>query len=291
MKSLLSALLIFGLAFSIFATDAKKLPLPIISPEADSATWKEFLRLGGGYYPIPEDLKGLIKATMVYAKFEPENWHKRPGYSNDENQQIEIQMLKKRKWQQDFPAPTSFLAEEMNAIAIAILKHSLAILDVDEELWGDATKGLTDDNGSSSFKIARYNPERRAVGIDWHKDVRWMTVLYAPQEGLLAKINGQQVKLPPKAGYFLVNVGVFFEAFINNSDLVNGLEHKVSEVKEWRHVCGVFVRGRSQNKSFAEFNNGDLIWKPGAEINSRCIAYPPGHFVSPAHLIGVTPES
>jgi len=63
--------------------------------------------------------------------------------------------------------------------------------------------------------------------------------LFINQEGLQGRVNEEIFAVDPKDGYFLINLGVFFEAFIKDPHKLYAFEHQVEQVKKGRVSFGV----------------------------------------------------
>jgi isopenicillin N synthase-like dioxygenase len=156
-------------------------------------------------------------------------------------------------------------------IAVKIL-HAF---DIDEAVIKTATGGLSENAGKISLKVAHYDESKDGLGIQWHKDLRWVTVLYAFDEGLEAKIGNQPINAAPKDGYFFVNLGVFFEAFINDINKLNALVHQVRHVEKSRSSFIVLCEGNYKEKGFYELINSTLHFEPDTDkIRARLIKDP-----------------
>ena len=239
--------------------------LPVLSESMDKKDWQHFAQVGCGYYPIPEELKSYLASTVDLARSLNASCMNQPGYVCQANQQAELLLLEKEDWNH-YPPKTVALAEGMHEIAVSVLLHVLHALDIPPELYYTITGGLTDFEGINFFKIARYDATKNFPGFPWHKDVRWITVLFINQEGLQGKVKGQVIDVHPREGYFIINLGVFFEAFINDPDTLKAFEHHVQQVYTDRVSFGIFCSGDYPSQGFYQLNGDDVCWKHRQEL-------------------------
>jgi isopenicillin N synthase-like dioxygenase len=151
------------------------------------------------------------------------------------------------------------------------VRNVLKALGVNEHLYSQATGGLSDTNGKVSLKACHYDPRKQTPGIAWHKDIRWITVLYINQEGLEASVDKQVVNVDPKQGYFVVNLGVYFEAFIDNAYKVVALPHQVRQMNNDRISFGVFCEGDYPQKGIYQLSGGQLLFVSPEKLNDYLI--------------------
>jgi isopenicillin N synthase-like dioxygenase len=250
--------------FSLQAMESEH-KLPILSESMSPKDWKNFAKIGGGYYPIPEGLKQYLKTTLNLANSLNASYKGKPGYSCEEKQQVEILYFEKKDWE-NYPEDTRALAQGMSEIAVIILLNLLQALGINTDLYTQITGGLSDCKGQNFFKVAHYDSTKNYPGIPWHKDIRWITVLFINQEGLQGNINGKIVDIRPLEGYFFVNLGVFFEAFINDHEKLNALVHQVQQVSKDRVSFGLFSQGDYPEKGFYQLNGDAIAWKDPEEM-------------------------
>jgi isopenicillin N synthase-like dioxygenase len=265
-------LFLFGVSCCLMAMDSHNDPvsLPILSKSMTIEDWKNFAKVGGGYYPIPEELRKYFPKTLDLAQSLNASWKDQPGYFSEGKQQIEFLYWEKRDWD-NYPPETKALAQGMNEVAVFILLNVLRALEIDPDLYPKVTGGLSALEGKSFFKIAHYDSVKNYPGIPWHKDIRWITVLFINQEGLQGNIDSIIFDVKPLEGYFVVNLGVFFEAFINNREKLNALVHQVTQVKNERVSFGVFCEGDYADKGFYQLNGLYLRWGNEQEMKTYLI--------------------
>jgi len=262
MRSSNYLLFIFSLlSFNLMAMDS----LPFLSESMDKKDWRNFAKVGCGYYPIPEELKKYLASTVDLASTLNASWKDQYGYSCEAKQQVEILFLEKKDWN-NYPQETLILAQGMNEIAVSVLLNVLQALEINPELYPKITGGLSNLEGKNFFKIAHYDATKDLPGIPWHKDIRWITVLFINQEGLQGKVDGKIIDVNPLEGYFVINLGVFFEAFINNPEILTAFEHQVVQVNKDRVSFGIFCSGNYPEEGFYQLNGQDLFWKNPKEM-------------------------
>ncbi|HXW53769.1 MAG TPA: 2OG-Fe(II) oxygenase family protein [Myxococcota bacterium] len=264
MKQVIVLALIWSMVGAVFASDVSKEAFgqfKVLSVISSKEEWKEFAKSGGGYFVIPSDLTKYLAGTLQEARsLGDHNADKKEGYFEEEKQQHKLQILEKKDWSKFSQKETKTLAQGMNDVAVFILRKTLEALDVPEALWSKATGGLSDSKGLNHFKLVYYDPDKRAPGISWHKDFRWVTVFYFDQPGLQGKIGDEVINVAPKEGHFFVNLGTFFEAFIDNPEILNALTHQVVEqVSAPRVAAGIFCRGAYPNKIYYRLVDNKLV--------------------------------
>src|SRR5262249_28091607 len=125
-------------------------------------------------------------------------FHQRPW-------QAESLFLEDRDWKQYLPAESSQLAEMMHHLSIQILKTALSNCEIDEKEWSQGTGGLTENKGWVHFCFNHYRPEVTGEGMEQHRDMGNVTVLYIEQEGLEMQKENQWIDVPAKPNHFVVN--------------------------------------------------------------------------------------
>lgn len=271
------------LVFSVFSFELMAV-FPVLSESMDRMAWRNFAKVGCGYYPIPEELKKYLDSTVDLASSLNASCKDRYGYSSEAKQQVEILFLEKKDWNH-YPQETSALAQGMNEIAVSVLLNVLQALEIEPELYSKITGGLSDLKGKNFFKIAHYDATKDLPGIPWHKDIRWVTVLFINQEGLQGKVDGKVIDVNPREGYFVVNLGVFFEALINDREILNALEHQVKQVSKDRVSFGIFCNGSYPEEGFYQLNGQDLCWKKPEEMKNFLIEDKSQSFTIAPHKI------
>lgn len=169
---------------------------------------------------------------------------------------------------------------------MSILVNILEALGVDKNLFSQITGGLSDAKGKHFLKVAYYDAAKPCPGLPWHKDIRWVTVLFINQEGLEGKIGNEVVPVNPLEGHFVINLGVFFEAFINDKEKLNAFIHQVKQqVKKDRVSFGVFAEGNYPTKGFYQQFNETVVWKSTEEMKAFLLEDKQQTFSSGPHQI------
>jgi isopenicillin N synthase-like dioxygenase len=264
-----------------------KIPsIPILSENMSEEGLRNFAQFGGGYYPIPDNLKILISSTLNEVYSFNEKFKDKAVYAREEKQQIEYVFFEQKDWENHLNEATKNLAEGMNKIAVSILREVLKALHVRSEVFSEATGGLSDFKGKISFKIAHYDHNKKDLpGISWHKDLRWITVLFINEDGLQGRVFGKIIDIKPKDGYFFVNLGVFFEAFINDPNKLTALIHQVKEVNKERISFGVFCNGDYGRLGFFQLKGDSLDFRKKEEMDNFLIKDDDGIFSTNNHKI------
>jgi hypothetical protein len=239
--------------------------IPSLNSDSTEDEWKACAHIGGCYYPIPDAIKSYIPKTLELAYSLPQQQGSL-GYSREEKQQIEILCLEKYTWHH-FNNETQILAKGMAEIGRSIVLNILRSLNIDPSLYKEATGGLSHNEGKIHFKLAHYDAAKNYPGLPWHKDIRWVTVLYINQNGLQGKHNEHVFDISPREGYFVINLGVFFEAFINDTNKLNALIHQVRQVTEDRVSFGAFCEGNYDKKGFWQLDKQGIVWKEPEFMN------------------------
>lgn len=258
--------------------------LPIISDLMPTEAWLHFAKVGAAYYPIPEELKAYLAQAVMQANSLNSSCEGQYGYACEPQQQVEILMLEEKDWGR-FSPEIQALAQGMSEIGKKLVVNLLQALDVDPELHEIITGGLSKSCGRNFFKMAHYDAKKSYPGIDWHKDIRWITVLYINQAGLQAKINGKIINIDPLEGHFVINLGVFFEAFINNPQLLTALEHQVLQVQHDRIAFGVFCNGAYAEKGFYQLNRPEILWRSPEYLRPFLVEAKDQTFSIPGHRV------
>lgn len=154
-----------------------------------------------------------------------------------------------------FPQQLRTMCDEMDALALFVLRLTLRALSVPEALWSCLTSGAIEGRGAHWFACSHYRVERDQLGCAPHKDTGFVTILYIDQEGLEAEVEGDWLSIDPAPGYFVVNYGGAFEL------LTSGLPRPVRAIHHRVRKCCPQPAGEDRF-SFAAFANppatGDL---------------------------------
>lgn len=234
--------------------------LPVLTESMSDEEWLEFARIGGGYYPIPEYLKEYIPETLKLA-FEMEDLREHAHYIYDKKNEYEYLYSNENYWTLH-PQCAQKLAKGMKEVAVLILNNVLRATKIDKRLYSQITGGLSDNKGDCFLKIMHYNVDKPNAGLSWHKDTRWITVLIFTSKGLEAQIDNKTISVLPRPGFFFINLGIWFEAFINDTNLVKAIVHQVRDVEENRATIGVFCEGLYPDSGFYQRDHEGMKFLP-----------------------------
>ncbi len=147
-----------------------------------------------------------------------------------------------------FPADANELANEMNKIAILILRNVLQRIGIPEQDWDVITGGCLENKGTHWFACSHYRPEVNKQGCPTHQDTGFVTVLYIDQPGLEAMIDQRWEKIDPVPSYFVINFGRSFEILTEKMlQPVKSISHRVVKTE--------MIPGQQDRISFAAFTN------------------------------------
>lgn len=276
-------LILSSTAWTAQAQDSTQI-LPFITESMSLSEWRHFARIGCGYYPIPEHLISLLPKTIQLAQSLNPSYEGKPGYSAEQKQQIETLFLEKKDWGH-YPRETAQLAEHMATIGHSIVRNVLNALDVDSALHEKITGGLSNGHGKNFFKVARYDASKKLPGFLWHKDIRFVTVLFINQEGLQGKIHDSIFDIKPLDGYFVINLGAFFEALFHDKTKLSAFVHHVQQVTKDRVSFGAFCEGDFPKKGFYQLHDKEITWMQPDEIKAFLLEDKDKAFSTSAHTI------
>lgn len=221
----------------------------------------EACRRGFFYLEVPADCKPLIGKTVEFAH----NFYKDPAITSlqlpghcgfhKRPWQAESLFLEDCDWKQYLPQEASELAKKMHALSIQILKSVLQTYGIPEQEWSKGTGGLTDDKGWIHFCFNHYRPEIEGEGMEQHKDMGHVAVLYIDQEGLEVCENGKWMDLPHKANHFVINLGRALELCVGKELAVL---HRVRHVSD-RISFGSFTDNHPSSSLMGRTPAGELI--------------------------------
>lgn len=259
-----------------------KLTLDEMRQKDSSFQWKfgQALKDGFFYVQIPEKCAMKISEAVRFAANirndeslkRKDLGNPRLGYQERHGTQAVAFSAMKHQWQQVFPSKVAEVAEEMNAIALQILKEALQQLSVPEEMWSLATGELTAGKGENVFSCNHYMPGEQKIGLFPHKDMGWITVLFVNKVGLQTSLDGKKwIDIPPKDGYFVVNFGRAFELLINSTDKLRASLHRVERLEKKRMVFGVFINHNTGTSIYELNEDGALVLKQSyEEYSNQC---------------------
>lgn len=260
---------IFFLQLSSFAMNAddELQKLPILHEGMTKEEWQAFARIGGGYYPIPEHLKRYLSAMIQFAN-RVSSMKNDIAYHCDDKHQIEYLYFEEKDWHK-CTTEIRALSLGMREISISILISLLDVFDVERGLQSIITGGLSDNFGRHFLKVVHYDANKNFPGLPWHKDIRWITTLFINQPGLMGMVNGKEVPIMPLEGYFFIHLGVFFEAFINDTTQLNAFIHEVPQLRDIDRISfGVFTEGNYPVKGFYQKSEIGYVWKNADDMKA-----------------------
>lgn len=169
-----------------------------------------------------------IDTFRGYKVYREDTLDKHEGYYCRDVDQTEQFFLEQRFWQQIYPADLVLLAQKLKSLSIFILKDILIALSIPKEFWDQGTGECTSGQGMYHLTFNHFRPEKKARGLNTHKDSGWITVLRSLDPGLEVFINKKWVSVTPKPGYFIINFGCAFEIFTQKTTLpVSAVIHRV----------------------------------------------------------------
>lgn len=252
----------------------------IINKEFHDGRFGKALQDGFFYVEIPESIRPKIESVKQFANHIRENevlktaqLGPRLGYQERQGPQTAAFSAMNHQWQQVFPEHVVDVAEEMNHIALEILKAALGYLTVPETVWSEATGQLTEGKGSNVFTFNHYEPGNQKIGLIPHKDMGWITVLCLDKMGLQTSVDGKQWEnIPPKEGYCVINFGRAFEILINATDKLRASMHRV-EITEPRVSFGLFIN-HTEGSSMYQIDDKQNLVKSGTyeQYLEKCFA-------------------
>jgi hypothetical protein len=169
-------------------------------------------------------------------------------YFDREHFQTEHILTNREAREKFFPTDMNYLANQMNDLAILILKDCLRKINIPENDWNKVTGNCVENNGTHWFACSHYRSEINKQGCPTHQDTGFVTVLYIDQPGLEALINQRWEKIDPVPGYFIVNFGRSFEILTEKMPIpVKSIYHRVTKTEK--------VIGQEDRVSMAAFTN------------------------------------
>jgi isopenicillin N synthase-like dioxygenase len=254
-----------------------------LSYEIVSLTQEDLLRRGSAltekmsralhegifYVEIPEELKTHVNAGKIFAenlrerKEELSTFNTEPymGYQERYGTQAVAFVTKQAVWKKAFSDELHLLASRMNEISLQILKEALTHLAIPNEMWNQATGGLTQGQGTIILTMNNYQPGPESKGLPAHADVGWITLLFINQAGLRAFIEGQWREIAPKEGFFVGNFGRAFELLVNDPKKLPACIHEVDKLFQKRISFGLFLNHQEGTHMCQLGSDGKLFQK------------------------------
>ena len=185
-----------------------------------------------------------------YKMYTPDILAKHEGYYCRDVDQTEQFFLEERFWQKIYPQELIILANTLKTLSIVVLKNILTELSIPHQIWNKGTGGCTTGQGMYHLTFNHFRPEKKARGLNTHKDSGWVTILRSIYPGLEVFINGTWVPVTPKPGYFIINFGCAFEIFTRKTfQPVTAVTHRVIQQEK---------NGQEDRFSYALFADSSL---------------------------------
>jgi len=184
---------------------------------------QEFYRPSGGTDTPFDRFRG-------FTSLNEDRLGKHQGYFCRDQDQTEQFFLESASWPTVYPVELAEQAEAMRSLAVEVLRAVLVHLDVPEYLWDTATGHSLSGRGTYTLTFNHFRPEKRARGLNVHKDSGWVTVLRSVEPGLEAYCGGLWKPVDPVEGMFIVNFGCAMEILTRRTRRpVAAVPHRVRE--------------------------------------------------------------
>jgi len=188
------------------------------------------------------------------------------GYFNNNGvNQIEYLAIEKNNLiKSNLPLEVVKSFEQMNDLAVGVLKNVLRKVGIAECDWDKMTGGVTSNNGHHLFQINHHRKEHEnsTIGNNWHRDFGLVSVLRTTDPGLIALIDDKLFAINPEEGYFIVNFGRAFEILTEKlSKPVNACAHCVIKIKyltvdQQDRVSYIIFTNCNMNGGIYRYDNG-----------------------------------
>ena len=213
------------------------------------------------YVEMPKKIKNLIPAAVDFANtfYHDETLKKLnlpgfgfSGYHDLEHTQVEYFTAEREFWNITYPKAIQKLAKYTNDLSLHILRTvvPLVIPQLSPNQLNHATGDLLNGGGLYHLSFNHYQPAKKEIGLNSHRDFGYVTLLFINKKGLYAKINDKWKRIEPKPGYFVINFGRVFEILVNDPNKLNAAWHFVETIKEETH--------NGDRISFGLFSDNDL---------------------------------
>lgn len=223
-------------------------------------------QLGFFYLEIPADCKPLIPEAVKFSnsfyKDEKIRQLQLPDFCgyHDRPWQAESLFLDPKDWKAHLPPDVDQLAKRMHELSLQIFKTILRLIEIPEKDWAEGSGGLTEGRGWIHFCVNHYRAEKDGIGMEEHKDMGQVTVLYMHQEGLEMKHQGEWIDVSPVENHFIINFGNAFETFVNRKEQLIAALHQVRHVAD-RISFGIFSENNPDAYLCERSSTGELIRK------------------------------
>lgn len=187
-------------------------------------------RFAHEFYRAQYGTESPIDQFRGFTSLDEDQLGKRQGYFRRDQDQTEQFFLESASWSTIFPTELAEQAEAMRSLAVEILRAVLVHLDVPDYLWDKATGYSVSGQGTYTLTFNHFRPEKRARGLNVHKDSGWVTVLRSVDPGLEAYRDGIWHPVNPIEGMFIVNFGCAMEILTRRTRRpVAAVPHRVRE--------------------------------------------------------------
>lgn len=152
-------------------------------------------------------------------------------YYDRGNVQVEHIMLDKVQRDKYCPSSIGQLGDEMNQLAIAVIKEIFRKLGINEKNWEQLTGGAISNKGKHWLIFSHYRSEIDKPGFTAHQDTGFVTILYIEDPGLEAFIENRWYAINPEPGYFIINFGCAMEIITQYLPIsIKSVLHRVRKI-------------------------------------------------------------
>jgi hypothetical protein len=191
--------------------------------------------LGIFYLEIPNSLDIERARSFGQTLLEPDSpFRKIPQYGDlegfialENNQQTKL-ALRRRHWDQHYPAEIVEFGRELDAIGVAIIRDVLSHSGIPESCWAEATGGYAVGEGTAFLNFVHYDTRTHNEGLRPHTDYGFVTILDATKPGLQVELDGAFWDVPVRPGYLAIHFGEalnYITAYANRG--VGAVRHRV----------------------------------------------------------------
>ena len=216
------------------------LPIATISGEqrlvfASASDFDHAWDVGIFYLRIPENLdlddarqfgRELISLDSAYRQIV--QYGKLEGFIALENNQQTKLALRRKRWDQHYPADVAAFGRQLDTIGIAIIREVFNQSGIPETLWDRASGGYTSGGGDAFLNFVHYDTRNPDWGLRPHTDYGFITILDASAPGLQIEIDGQFQAVPILPDHLIINFGEALHFITAHSDRpVGAVVHRV----------------------------------------------------------------
>ena len=145
----------------------------------------------------------------------------------ENNQQTKL-ALRRERWEQHYPEHIADFGRQLDSIGIAIIREVFRQSGIPEPLWGRASGGYAEGQGTAFLNFVHYDTRTPNWGLRPHTDYGFVTILDTSAAGLQIEVDGQFKDVPVLAGHLVINFGEalhFITAHTNRA--VGAVTHRV----------------------------------------------------------------